>query len=182
MRILCCPCRLPFKASRRLPGGDPMKSRVAAASSWVSFRVATLRIDPKRLDLPVSKSSRVSSHLKLLITSYIITHNVTRQSEREYGVQGVASTNLVAPTNTYVLRVSCRIEAKNRGTLKQIIFPQSEEYFDSCPGQTLSISAGLNGTRSIRAINPYVFRFSIVPLARRGAPIGGIVLFLTPGL
>ena len=34
-----------------------------------SFRVATLTIDPKRADLPVSKSLRVSLHLKLLITA-----------------------------------------------------------------------------------------------------------------
>jgi len=32
------------------------------------LRVATLRIELKRADFPVSKSLRVSSHLKLLIT------------------------------------------------------------------------------------------------------------------
>ena len=78
MRMLNWPLRSPFKASKRLPGGERKNSNVWATSSWVNLRVATKWIAAKRLLRSVSNSARVSSHLKLLITRCIITHNVKR--------------------------------------------------------------------------------------------------------
>jgi hypothetical protein len=59
--MLCCPARLPTRASRRLPGGDLKKSSVTAASSIVNFRSATgLPSLEQRLGFIASK--RLDSH------------------------------------------------------------------------------------------------------------------------
>lgn len=55
----------------------------AAASSIASFRVATTAIEAKRRERPVSKSVRVSSQRKLLITMDRITLNGKRQTSNE---------------------------------------------------------------------------------------------------
>ena len=55
-------------------------TKVAAASSWTSFREAALAIVLKRTDFPVSNGLCVSAHLKLLIIfEQDITFNVSRQ-------------------------------------------------------------------------------------------------------
>lgn len=60
-------------------------SNVAAVSSCVSFRVATLTIAAERIDLPVSKRFRVSGHLKPVITrSHAVTLNVKHQSTTDF--------------------------------------------------------------------------------------------------
>ena len=53
-------------------GGEHRNSKVAAASSSASLRVATFAIEPKLLDRPVSKSFCVSLHRKLLIMATIV--------------------------------------------------------------------------------------------------------------
>ena len=57
-------------------------SRVSAASSWTSSRVATLTTVPNRFERPVSKSFRVSLQRKLLIMRGAITRDVKRQALR----------------------------------------------------------------------------------------------------
>ena len=63
---------------------------MAAASSCVSFRVATVAIEEKRLDLPVSNKIRVSEDRKLLIIRREnITINVKQQALTVGGPGGI---------------------------------------------------------------------------------------------
>src|SRR6202035_5965748 len=78
--MLCCPARSLTSASRRLPGGDFRSSSTVAASSIVIFRVATLRIAPKRCDFSFLNSSSVSLHLKPWIA---IHHHIPFPGKRQ---------------------------------------------------------------------------------------------------
>src|SRR6266540_6775447 len=75
--MLYWPARSRFNSSSRFPGGERRNSSVSAASSWASFRVATLEIEPKRFERPVSKSPRVSAHRKPLITTSLTIYRLS---------------------------------------------------------------------------------------------------------
>jgi hypothetical protein len=73
MRMLNWPLLLPFKASRRLDGGERKSSIAVAASSWVSRITARVRIcDGMRRDLPVAKKRSVSEDANDLITGHMV--------------------------------------------------------------------------------------------------------------
>jgi hypothetical protein len=79
MRMLHCPARSPLSASNRFPGGDRKKSNVFAASSIVSFRVATISMARNRFGRPPSNMSCVSRQRKDWITwgAYYGTRNTS---------------------------------------------------------------------------------------------------------
>jgi len=66
--MLCCPARLPCSNSNLLPGGERKSRNSVAALSIESFRVATVRMFPQRLELPDSKRTGFYPHRKLSIT------------------------------------------------------------------------------------------------------------------
>ena len=78
MRMLQSPFLSPFKASRRLEGGERRSSIAVAAWSWVSRITARARIpDGIRRDFPVAKKRSVSKDANERITKGIVNESFT---------------------------------------------------------------------------------------------------------
>src|SRR6266853_5861826 len=75
MRMLHCPLRSCFNASRRFEGGKRKSSSVTAAWSCVRRIAARLRISGgRRRDLPVAKKRSISDEAKERITNENINY------------------------------------------------------------------------------------------------------------
>src|SRR6266516_2538604 len=103
MRMLHCPLRSYFNASRRLEGGKRRSSSVVAAWSCVRRIAARLRISGgRRRDLPVAKKRSVSDDAKERITNEKINYLFTpvkRQAEVSLPVHGLLKNQRRAVTS-----------------------------------------------------------------------------------
>ena len=114
-RMLCCPARLPFNPSSRLPGGTAISRNSVAACNCRSFRRAVRWMSVgNRRDTCPRKIFSVSAHAKLSIIAHTtLTHGVNNV-KRPLNPLHQSHFTLSAATGERVAggRVRCRIKPR----------------------------------------------------------------------